>query len=455
MNNADKHIVHWSSADVQKYLDGELSAGEMHDLEQLALDDPFLADALEGLHTPSSQTVQQDLAELRSRLGHRVTARRAPIARHAIPVAAAAILLVGLGFTAFYTLLDKKQPAPIAITPPPAASAAPPAAAPPAPSVVAKATPQALARQYADPSRVSPPLANAKALSIARSTGETKRPQTNADTKLDREGTPAIASTPVIGTTAAVKNAEQPQPASVADIAPVASRIYRDSSFSADIAKDTIEAFGSGFHPRLLAFSGRVLDLNHRPLAGAYLTYKSKGIVTAAVTDAKGQFNLNIPQKDSTRQLTIAMIGYEETKYVLSPDEQTGNTIYLRQDPAQLSEVVVTGYGAKRKEYMAETPSDKPEKLDSLWLHTAPVMGRIAYLDYLGTAAKTLPVDTAIHGTESISFRVDKKGALTEFRIEHSLSPAHDAGVIRLISEGPGWKMLHGRYARALVNVIF
>lgn len=149
------------------------------------------------------------------------------------------------------------------------------------------------------------------------------------------------------------------------------------------------------------------------------------------------------------------MIGYEETKYVLSPDEQTGNTIYLRQDPAQLSEVVVTGYGAKRKEYMAETPSDKPEKLDSLWLHTAPVMGRIAYLDYLGTAAKTLPVDTAIHGTESISFRVDKKGALTEFRIEHSLSPAHDAGVIRLISEGPGWKMLHGRYARALVNVIF
>ena len=211
----------------------------------------------------------------------------------------------------------------------------------------------------------------------------------------------------------------------------------------------------SGANPHLIAFSGQVLDFNNRPLAGAYLTYRSKGTVTGAVTDAKGQFNLYIPQKDSTRQLTVDMVGYQQAQYALNTNEQAGNTIYLRQDQTALSEVVVSGIGAKRKEFLTETVSDKPEKLDSFWLNTAPAMGRIAYLNYLASARKTIPVDSTVHGTESISFRVDKKGALTEFRIERSLSPAHDAGVIRLITEGPPWKMLHGRSARALVDVVF
>jgi hypothetical protein len=210
-----------------------------------------------------------------------------------------------------------------------------------------------------------------------------------------------------------------------------------------------------GANPHLVAFSGQVLDLNNRPLAGAYLTYRSKGTVTGAVTDAKGQFNLYIPQKDTTRQLTVDMAGYQQTQYAFSTNEQTGNTIYLRQNQPELDEVVVSGIGAKRKEYLTETVSDKPEKLDSFWQNTAPATGRIAYLNYLASARKTIPVDTTIHGTESISFRVDKKGALSEFRIERSLSPAHDAGVIRLITEGPPWKMLHGRSARALVDVTF
>jgi hypothetical protein len=192
-------------------------------------------------------------------------------------------------------------------------------------------------------------------------------------------------------------------------------------------------------------------------VAGASLLFKSNnaGFVTGAVTDQKGEFSLFIPQKDTTRHLTVAMEGYEETQYALNTGDRKGNTIILRQNPADLDEVIVSGIGAKRKEYRAASPSDAPETLDSLWLNTAPTVGRIAYLDYLATARKTLPVDTTIHGTESISFRVDKKGVLTEFKIERSLSPAHDAGVIRLITEGSPWKMLHGRSARALVNVTF
>src|SRR6202012_3260537 len=75
MNNADKHITPWSNTDVQRYLNGELSAREMHDLEQQSLDDPFLADALEGLQTQPVETLNQDIAGLRTRLDNRVAGK--------------------------------------------------------------------------------------------------------------------------------------------------------------------------------------------------------------------------------------------------------------------------------------------------------------------------------------------------------------------------------------------
>ena len=426
MNNADKHLAHWSNTDVQRYLNGELSAGEMHDLEQQALDDPFLADALEGLQTQSGETLQQDLSELRARLDTRVTEKRRTIPWRTMRAAAAVIFLIGLGLTAYYTLLNRSsrlaKPSVVASRPT-AVSPVPPAA---------------------DSARTPAPMADDNAPSLAQSSHRER--------------------------IAAKRPARRPASAEPA-LQSVESPVESDSStYTADVLKKTppVESGLAATQrpqpappatvvPNFVAVSGQVLDLNHHPLAGAYLMYKSQsgGKITGAVTDDKGQFSLYVPQKDSTRQLTVAMEGYEETQYALNTNEQRGNTIYLRQNPARLDEVVVSGIGAKRKEFMAQPPSDEPEKLDSFWLNTAPVMGRISYLNYLASAPKNLPVDTTIHGTESISFRVDKKGALTEFRIERSLSPAHDAGVIRLITEGPPWRMIRGRTARALVNVSF
>lgn len=422
MNNADKHITPWSNTDVQKYLKGELSAREMHDLEQLALDDPFLADALEGLQTQPAEALDQDLSELRSRLETRAAGkaaeRRKLIAWPFLRVAAAVIILAGIGLIGFYTThRSAPEAAKTSVVQAPPVVANPPAAQDTAPSVAASEPPPA-----AKPS--------ARRAIIADKKPQPAEGRLRADYKTTSDS--------------------------------LLFNIHNDTSFLAKTNQDYFPSVDKkstsfGFKSNLVAFSGRVLDLNHRPLAGASLSYKNDytGMITATVTDDKGQFSLYVPQKDSTRQLTVALVGYENTQYALNTDDRSGNIIYLRQEPARLDEVVVTGLGAKRKEYIAEPPSDAPEKLDSLWLNTQPDKGRIAYLNYLATAKKTIPVDTAIHGLESISFLVDRKGALTKFRIERSLSPAHDAGVIRLITEGPAWKMVHGRKARALVNVLF
>ena len=95
--STNKNTIHYSASDIEKYRKGELSAGEMHDLEQAALDDPFLADAIEGLiQHPVSQ---QDLTDLQDRLNKKVTedTRRTSILliRRRITLAAALILLAG------------------------------------------------------------------------------------------------------------------------------------------------------------------------------------------------------------------------------------------------------------------------------------------------------------------------------------------------------------------------
>jgi hypothetical protein len=44
----EKNIINYTAADIEKYWKGTLSAAEMHAMEKAAMDDPFLADALEG-----------------------------------------------------------------------------------------------------------------------------------------------------------------------------------------------------------------------------------------------------------------------------------------------------------------------------------------------------------------------------------------------------------------------
>ncbi|MGZ5219957.1 MAG: hypothetical protein ACXWC7_07755, partial [Chitinophagaceae bacterium] len=76
----DNNIKTFTAVDIEKYHKGLLSANEMHAIEKAALDDPFLADALEGY--ASAVNVDADVAELRSRL-----TKRTEEENKAVPVA--------------------------------------------------------------------------------------------------------------------------------------------------------------------------------------------------------------------------------------------------------------------------------------------------------------------------------------------------------------------------------
>src|SRR5947207_3379207 len=102
----EKKYKNFTAADIERYHKGLLSPDEMHEVEKAALDDPFLADALEG-YGGASTNAAADLSELEKKLQQRISGSKeisiAPI-RNSFKwwkVAAAVVLVGGLGFLTF------------------------------------------------------------------------------------------------------------------------------------------------------------------------------------------------------------------------------------------------------------------------------------------------------------------------------------------------------------------
>ena len=107
MDDANNHTATFTAADIERYHKGLLSSREMHDLEKAALDDPFLADALEGYSVPGVN-VAADIADLKKQLAQKTeeeTAKVIPMAGNArsFPWLRAAVLIVGIAGAALLT----------------------------------------------------------------------------------------------------------------------------------------------------------------------------------------------------------------------------------------------------------------------------------------------------------------------------------------------------------------
>lgn len=83
--------------DIEKYLKGELSPAEMHKLEMRALHDPFLADALEGADTITSNQFIEDINSLKQKIKSTKTKRY----YWPLRIAASILLIVAITYLVF------------------------------------------------------------------------------------------------------------------------------------------------------------------------------------------------------------------------------------------------------------------------------------------------------------------------------------------------------------------
>lgn len=472
MTGKDKHMPLYSSSDIEKYLSGELSDPEMHAMERAALDDPFLADALEGMiihrSLPEQSSFHKDMASLEKRLDDRVSRskRRSLLLSLAVRYAAAVILLLGIGVTAWYALSDRKMRTSLAASkvtvPTVHQSPGPPAtasAAAASTTTVADSTRMTLAD--VDANQVD--AESLKKDVVANKVGKAKKYRVKDSLNLSTSGLTSNYTKSANDKDAALhKNnfselSKQPAAPYANNNALSNRSLNLDQRLSDSLFYRRGDSFSTalgGVTPgvvvqRELVFTGKVFNLQKTPLAGATLSFKKGQDYVKTVTDANGFFTLKLPKYDSTsRMVAVNYVGYEPGYMTLNTDDKTGNVILLKPQQGSLNEVVVTGYGAKRRELTRSDINLAPPPLSQT---AVPAEGWPAYTNYLVLNKNSSAIDTTIRGYEVISFIVNKEGNLSRFRVERSLSPAHDSLAIRLVKEGPSWKLLKGKKEKARV----
>lgn len=120
--------------------------------------------------------------------------------------------------------------------------------------------------------------------------------------------------------------------------------------------------------------TGTVIDENGEPLLGA--TVRVTGDAAGTSTDIDGHFTLKVPQ--TAKQLSVSYIGYRPVTTDITPGEMT---IVMHSDNEMLDEVVVIGYGVRKKDDLTGAVATVGEKDFNTGMISSPeelVNGKIA-----------------------------------------------------------------------------
>lgn len=110
----EKYNIKYSTEDIRKYLDGQLPEQEMQALEKAALEDPFLADAMEGIEESRNHKVsfESGVEDLQKRLTERIREKNRSSAMVLLfsrwRIAVSVIFILGLSIFAL-TYFNKKN----------------------------------------------------------------------------------------------------------------------------------------------------------------------------------------------------------------------------------------------------------------------------------------------------------------------------------------------------------
>ena len=122
-----------------------------------------------------------------------------------------------------------------------------------------------------------------------------------------------------------------------------------------------------------------------------------------------------------------------------------------------LNEVVVTGYGTKKKTATTGSVTRVSYKKglvnqgDSSKGDFEPWIGRLAYKQYIDSAGKNAPAN----GTVWVQFRVSPNGNLNTFIIKASTDTLLNPLARKIIQEGPKWKGGNKNYKTRIERIVF
>lgn len=396
--------INYSFEDIQRYLQGNMSAQEMHNLEKAALQDPFLADAIEGYNEVSPVIAQQHLNEINAALQNKKDETKVVAINRKkqwLRIAAVVIVAAGIGLTGRYIFKNSKKEEQVVAL-----------------QKEVKNIP-AIKNRVGDSIKTIVPIAADSETAFTEKKGLDNSPllakkESNRLPYLRNK----IAETDSVNTITAMKETShmQEDKNKMKSFSPATS-----ASKASDSLLFLLQGKVNGLPITDNTFSGKVIDENNKPIAGVAIETMDKQKET--ITDSAGNFSMIEP--DSAMPVTVSTVGYETKKTSL--EKNINNKIILRSANTALDEVVVVGYGAaKEKPAEAAKPVGgwkKFKKYVASSLHKDSLNGHIVN--------RSNPVE--------MEFLIDDDGSPYNFKILKSPDEGMSSKVIDIVKSGPKW----------------
>ena len=400
------------------YIRGLRKGKEAHRLEKESMQDPFLADAMDG-YSQVEGNHEQRIEKLRMQVSAHSAKKKST---YAITWSIAACLIIGFGISSYFLFLKKSMTDEVFIAEESVSIKLAEPAAPPTPAI---------------PATPTVPATPQKEIALATTKVKTDSTPISEITARQADKKDMIAE---------IQTTSQPQGAPVAAV-PMMEEVSEETAALQEVVA-TIDTFESESDkkmklakvatilPQKNMIKGRVTDEKGEPLIGASVTYKGTNIGT--ITNMNGEFSL--VKKDDKKRLTAEYIGYNPVEIRI--DTSRTMLIAMNENKQALNEVVVVGYGAKKNKKSTTTGNVVTVKEQAKKEITPqPVIGKRSYQKYLKENLVRPTDDNCkdIKGEVVLSFFVDEEGKPQNITVIHGLCEFADKEAIRLVKEGPKW----------------
>ena len=400
------------------YIRGLRKGKEAHRLEKESMQDPFLADAMDGYNQVEGNH-EQRIEKLRMQVSAHSAKKKNT---YAITWSIAACLIIGFGISSYFLFLKKSMTDEVFIAEESVSTKLAEPAAPPTPAI---------------PATPTVPATPQKEIALATTKVKTDSTPISEITARQADKKDMIAK---------IQTTSQPQGAPVAAV-PMMEEVSEETAALQEVVA-TIDTFESESDkkmkmakvatilPQNNMIKGRVTDEKGEPLIGASVTYKGTNIGT--ITNMNGEFSL--VKKDDKKRLTAEYIGYDPVE--IRVDTSRTMLIAMNENKQALNEVVVVGYGAKKNKKSTTTGNVVTVKEQAKKEITPqPVIGKRSYQKYLKENLVRPTDDNCkdIKGEVVLSFFVDEEGKPQNITVIHGLCEFADKEAIRLVKEGPKW----------------
>jgi len=399
-----------SEREFLRYSANKMTEKERNAFERSLQKDAFDEEAQEGFALFTEKELKNDFSDLKSRLsGNQRMGNRFSYYRIA---AGFAVLVAVSGL--FYLMLNRK----IMDEQPPVLSSE---------SSKPILKEEALPEPQSEALQIHEPAAQKKDAKKSRTVAISTPPENAANETLDVALLPAVTETIATSdqTPVAFENSQ-------ADKSGFSEMQKATSSKPALSTSPENETARLSVQEAPIAFRGRVVSAeDYQPLPGVSVYIKESQ--TGTITDMEGSFVLPAGEDaDSSATLRFAFIGMEEQELLAD----AGPELNVVLNPAQtsLDEIVVTGYGSKRK---SERKDISKENITG---YASPVDGYRKFEKYISDNQLFPTTNTGIsEAIVSLDFLLDENGRPTHITVVESPAREFSDEAIRLLSAGPDW----------------